>query len=60
LAEAFHKMLLEHGLEWKILGITCDNATANDVQMRELAQLSNSFDETNRIRCYNHTLNLAV
>ncbi|KAI5824140.1 hypothetical protein K523DRAFT_219901, partial [Schizophyllum commune Tattone D] len=60
LAKAFHNMLLEHGLQWKILGVTCNNTTANNIQVRELVALPNSFDATNQIRCYNHTLNLAV
>ena len=44
----------------QILGVTCNNTTANNIQVRELVALPNSFDATNQIRCYNHTLNLAV
>lgn len=38
-----------------------DNATSNDTQNDALgANPNNSFDPVNRVRCFNHTLNLAV
>ncbi|KAF8871162.1 hypothetical protein BD779DRAFT_1429401, partial [Infundibulicybe gibba] len=58
LARAFQKMLEAHGLENKILAFNGDNATSNDMQTCKLAVLPNSFEEVNRVRCFNHTLQL--
>ncbi|KAG6818456.1 hypothetical protein H0H92_002715, partial [Tricholoma furcatifolium] len=60
LAMAFHQMLMKHGLENKIMAINADNATSNDTQTDRLESLPNSFSGVNRVRCFNHTLNLAV
>ena len=32
----------------------------NDTQTRKLASLNNSFEMTNRVRCFNHTLQLSA
>ncbi|KAJ7769749.1 hypothetical protein B0H14DRAFT_2402475, partial [Mycena olivaceomarginata] len=45
----------------QILAWTGDNALSNDTQNTSLGDSpNNSFEAVNRIRCYNHTLNLAV
>ncbi|KAJ7355244.1 hypothetical protein DFH08DRAFT_690123, partial [Mycena albidolilacea] len=44
-----------------ILAWTGDNATSNDTQNTALDRSSeNDFDAVNRVRCFNHTMNLAV
>jgi hypothetical protein len=60
MANAFQDMLEQSGLTTKILAINADNATSNDTQTTKLDQLDNSFDEENRVRCFNHTLQLSV
>ncbi|KAF8874617.1 hypothetical protein BD779DRAFT_1410946, partial [Infundibulicybe gibba] len=60
LARSFQKMLEVHGLADKILAFNSDNATSNDTQTSKLASLTNSFEEVNRVRCFNHTLQLSV
>lgn len=43
------------------MAFTGDNATSNDTQTASLAiNPNNTFEEPNRVRCFNHTLNLAV
>jgi hypothetical protein len=38
-----------------------DNATSNDTQIQALSNNpNNGFEEVNRVRCFNHTVNLAV
>lgn len=37
-----------------------DNATSNDKQTEHLNQFPNTFDSVNRVRCFNHTLQLSV
>jgi hypothetical protein len=45
----------------KILGWVGDNATSNDTQNTALGDNpNNAFDSANRVRCFAHTLNLAV
>jgi hypothetical protein len=45
----------------QILAWTGDNALSNDTQNTSLGDSpNNSFEAVNRVRCYNHTLNLAV
>ena len=44
----------------QILTFNADNATNNDKQTMCLHQLNNSFDHVNRIRCYNHTMQLSA
>ncbi|KAM6490968.1 hypothetical protein JOM56_013588, partial [Amanita muscaria] len=58
LAKAFHDMLIEHGLTCKILTFNGDNATSNDKQTTFLDKLPNSFNAINRVRCFNHTIQL--
>jgi len=60
MANAFQEMLKQSGLTKKILAINADNATSNDTQTTKLYELDNSFDEENRVRCFNHTLQLSA
>jgi hypothetical protein len=77
LANTFHQMLVDHGIEnkvrelyynllacadysLKILAFNGDNATSNDTQTTHLDKLPNSFEELNRVRCFNHTLQLSA
>ncbi|KAJ7190629.1 hypothetical protein GGX14DRAFT_339402, partial [Mycena pura] len=61
LAREFNEMLQRFNLQHKILAWTGDNATSNDTQNTALANNpNNSFDAVNHVRCFNHTLNLAV
>jgi hypothetical protein len=60
MAKAFQAMLERFGLTEKILAFNADNATANDKQTTKLDALNNSFEEANRVRCFNHTLQLSA
>ena len=60
MALAFQDMLEQFGLTEKIHAINADNATPNDKQTTKLAALKNSFKEENRVRCFNHTLQLSA
>ncbi|KAJ7366042.1 hypothetical protein DFH08DRAFT_620356, partial [Mycena albidolilacea] len=63
LAHEFDDMLRRFGLERKVResSLTGDNATSNDTQNTALCRSSeNDFDAFNRVRCFNHTINLAV
>jgi hypothetical protein len=76
LAKAFQKMLETFGLQervcsWsvvilfnlslvQILAMNADNATSNDTQGEALAEMPNSFELENRVRCFNHTLQLSA
>ncbi|TFY79033.1 hypothetical protein EWM64_g4980 [Hericium alpestre] len=53
-------MLERFGLQEKILAMNADNASSNDTQTRKLAKMDNSFEEVNRVRCFNHTLQLSA
>lgn len=53
-------MLERFGLKHKILAFNGDNASANNTQAVELAQMDNSFSEENRIPCFNHTMQLSA
>ena len=53
-------MLVKHGLDKKILTFNADNASNNDTQMAKLEELPNSFDSVNRVRCFNHTMQLSA
>ena len=44
----------------QILAFTGDNASSNDTQTTCLAAMENSFVTSNRVRCYNHILNLVA
>jgi hypothetical protein len=60
MAKAFQAMLERFGLTEKILAVNADNATANDKQTTKLDSLNNSFNEENRVRCFNHTIQLSA
>jgi len=60
MALAFQNMLKSFGLEDKILAFNADNATSNDTQTTQLASFANSFEEYNRVRCFNHTVQLSA
>jgi hypothetical protein len=60
MANAFQNMLQQFGLTKKIHAVNADNATANDTLTTKLAQLDNTFDEENRARCFNHTVQLSA
>jgi hypothetical protein len=51
LAKAFQDMLSHFEITDKVLAINANNATCNDTQMNTLAEMDNSFDEDNRVRC---------
>lgn len=40
--------------------MNADNATCNNTQSNALAGMTNSYDEVNRVRCFNHTLQLSA
>jgi hypothetical protein len=60
MAKAFQEMLKQSGLTNKILAINADNASSNDTQTTELDKMVNSFNKENRVRCFNHTLQLSA
>jgi hypothetical protein len=61
LAAAFAGILKDFGISDKILSVTCDNATANDTMIEELADLVEAFPGApNRTRCFAHILNLVA
>jgi len=60
MATAFQGMLEQFGLTEKIHAVNADNVTANDKQTTKLNALPNSFQEENRVRCFNHTMQLSA
>ena len=60
MAMAFQQMLERFGLTEKMHALNADNATANDTQTTKLDTLDNSFEAENRVRCFNHTLQLSA
>jgi hypothetical protein len=60
MALAFQDMLERLCLTEKILAFNADNATSNDKQTTKLSKLDNSFEEQNRVRCFNHTVQLST
>ena len=44
----------------QILAWNGDNATSNDKQNEHLDKLPNVFDKVNRVRCFNHTMQLSA
>ena len=60
LAREFQNMLQSFGLTQKILSFNADNASCNDTQTASLCTLDNSFEEENRVRCFNHTMQLSA
>jgi hypothetical protein len=53
-------MLMRFSLTDKILAMNADNASSNDTQTTKLAGMENAFDAEHRIRCFNHTIQLAA
>ncbi|TFY61175.1 hypothetical protein EVG20_g7153 [Dentipellis fragilis] len=61
LAQAFARVLEEFGISNKMLSVTCDNASANDVMTDELVELVDSFSgQVARMRCFAHVVNLVA
>ncbi len=60
MANAFQETLKVFGLMKKILAVNADNASSNDTQTTKLDQLDNTFDKANRVRCFNHMLQLSA
>ena len=60
MVKAFQAMLKCFGLTKKILAVNADNMTANDKQTTKLDSLNNSFNEENRVWCFNHTIQLSA
>ena len=60
MALAFQRMLKRFGLQHRVLAFNADNATSNDTQTTKLASLDNSFEINNRVRCFNHTVQLSA
>ncbi|GBE82417.1 putative AC9 transposase [Sparassis crispa] len=61
LAAAFAKMLNEFQITIKMLGVTADNATPNDVMIDELDDLIELFHgQANHSRCFDHIVNLVA
>ena len=60
LANAFQDMLMRFGITKKVLVMNADNASSNDTQTEALAEHDNSFKANNRVRCFNHTLQLSA
>ncbi|KAL1936981.1 hypothetical protein VTO73DRAFT_2438 [Trametes versicolor] len=61
LAEAFMHVLQDFGVEEKMLGLACDNVSANDVMTEVLGERVPSFEGSlGRVRCFAHVINLVV
>jgi hypothetical protein len=60
MANTFQKMLQQFGLTEKIHSVNADNASPNNTLTTKLDQLDNTFEEQNRARCFNHTLQLSA
>ena len=60
MVKAFQAMLKHFGMTKKILAVNADNMTANDKQTTKLDSLNNSFNEENRVWCFNHTIQLSA
>ncbi|KAG9312612.1 hypothetical protein JVU11DRAFT_7015 [Chiua virens] len=61
LANAFHEVLCTFGLSDKVLSITCDNVSNNEVMIDHLAELNPSFrGECNNTQCFLHIVNLVA
>jgi hypothetical protein len=53
-------MLVQFRIKDRILVLNADNAASNDTQTAELSSMDNSFEAVQRIRCFNHTLQLSA
>lgn len=61
LCDSLVTCLKEFGIEKKILGVVCDNASNNDTLVAQLElELCGQNGCRTRIRCFAHVLNLAV
>ncbi|KAF7763751.1 hypothetical protein Agabi119p4_8288 [Agaricus bisporus var. burnettii] len=61
LAAEFLKVLNDFGITDKILAVTCDNATNNDVMVEKMGEGAVNFDgDTSRVRCFAHIVNLVA
>ncbi|TFY55495.1 hypothetical protein EVJ58_g8214 [Rhodofomes roseus] len=61
LATAFSDMIHELKLDTKMLGVTCDNASSNDVMIEEMEAMILSFRGARaRSRCFCHIINLVA
>lgn len=61
LSDRLVECLKDFGIEKKILGVVCDNASNNDTLVSELEiELLGQNGMQTRIRCFAHILNLAV
>ncbi|PPR06542.1 hypothetical protein CVT26_000705, partial [Gymnopilus dilepis] len=60
LAAAFAEILEEFGISDKVLSITCDNASNNDVMVERLQDDLDSFERVNHTRCFLHVNNLVA
>ena len=47
-------------MEMQILAFVGDNASSNDTQTVQLDKLANSFEVANRVRCFNHIMQLSA
>ena len=60
-ARVFLEVIQEAGLRDKVGFFTMDNHTSNDKMLRHIAEEIKNFDPIlRRVRCYGHSLNLAV
>lgn len=60
LAVVFAQVLQKFGIEHKILLVTCDNASNNDMMVSELEMKLTHFSSVNHTRCFAHILNLVA
>ena len=61
LAMAFAGVLQDFGIMHKILGVTCDNPSPNNVMIDELETIIEEFGgDADRIRCFLHIVNLVA
>ncbi|KAJ3574247.1 hypothetical protein NP233_g1903 [Leucocoprinus birnbaumii] len=61
LAHAFAEILKEFGIQDKILGLACDNASANKTMTDKLVRHLPGFrGEKSRVRCFLHIINLVA
>ncbi|GBE88184.1 putative AC9 transposase [Sparassis crispa] len=61
LAVTFAKMTEDFNITMKLLGVTADNATSNDIMIDELVKLIDSFKgQANRSHCFDHIINLVA
>ncbi|KAF8232742.1 hypothetical protein L208DRAFT_1063335, partial [Tricholoma matsutake] len=54
----FTNILEDFRIAHKILSITCDNASCNNVMISKLAKILPDFSQVNHTRCFLHIVNL--